>query len=124
MTYQAVKGLIYAGVKKDDPALQAAFKWIKNNYSVAENPGGKGTEGYFYYVMSFAKAFAASGEKEIELADGRKVNWAKDLAAQLIKMQKDDGSFVNPDKRWMEDEPTLSTAYAVDALNICFNALK
>jgi len=123
MTYQLVKGLIYAGVKKDDPALAAAFKWIKNNYSVAENPGGKGTEGYFYYVMSFAKAMAANGEKEIELADGRKVSWAKDLAAQLIKMQKEDGSFVNPDKRWMEDDPTLSTSYAVDALNLCYSAL-
>ena len=124
MTYQAVKGLIYAGVKKDEPAMQAAFKWIKNNYSVAENPGGKGSEGYFYYVNAFAKAMAANGEKEIELADGRKVNWAKDLAAQLMKMQKEDGSFVNPDKRWMEDEPTLATAYAIDALNLCHSALK
>jgi squalene-hopene/tetraprenyl-beta-curcumene cyclase len=123
MTYQAVKGLILAGVKKDDPALQAAFKWIKSNFSVKDNPGGVGTQGYFYYVMSFSKAMTANGEKEIETADGKKVNWAKELAAHLISLQKEDGSFVNPDKRWMEDDPTLTTAYAVDALNLCHTAL-
>jgi len=124
MTYQAVKSLIYAGMSKDDPVLQAAFRWIKNNYSVTENPGGKGTQGYFYYVNAFSKAFTVAGIKEIELADGRKANWAKDLATQLISMQKEDGSFVNPDKRWMEDDPVLATAYALDALNLCFAALK
>ncbi|HEY3321101.1 MAG TPA: prenyltransferase/squalene oxidase repeat-containing protein [Planctomycetota bacterium] len=124
MTYQAVKSLIYAKVSLDDPALKAAFKWISNNYSVAENPGGVGSQGYFYYVNAFAKAFTAAGTKEITLADGRKVHWAKDLASQLISMQKPDGSFVNPDKRWMEDDAVLSTAYALDALNLCIAGMK
>jgi len=124
MTYMAVKGLIYAGVKKEDPALQAAFKWIKNNYSVKENPGGSGTQGYFFYVNAFAKAFTAAGVKEVELADGRKANWAQDLSVHLISLQKPDGSFVNADKRWMEDEPVLATAYALDALNQCIAAGK
>ncbi|HYG76150.1 MAG TPA: prenyltransferase/squalene oxidase repeat-containing protein [Planctomycetota bacterium] len=124
MTYQAVKSLIYAGMSKDDPVMQAAFKWIKNNYSAKENPGGKGTQGYFYYANAFAKAFTVAGMKEVELADGRKANWAKDLATHLISLQKDDGSFVNPDKRWMEDDPVLATAYALDALNLCLKAMK
>jgi squalene-hopene/tetraprenyl-beta-curcumene cyclase len=124
MTYQAVKSLIYCGMDQKAPELQAAFKWIRNNYSVKENPGGEGSQGYYYYVISFAKAFTATGKKEIELADGRKVNWAKDLAAQLISLQKPDGSFVNENKRWMETEPVLSTAYALEALNLCSEALK
>lgn len=124
MTYQAVKSLIYAGMKKDDPAMVAAFKWIKNNYSAKENPGGKGSQGYFYYAISFAKAFTAAGIKELELADGRKVQWAKDLAAHLISLQKSDGSFVNEDKRWMEDDAVLATSYALDALNLCIAAMK
>jgi prenyltransferase beta subunit len=124
MTYQAVKGMLLAGVKKDDQALQAAFKWIKSNFSVKENPGGEGTQGYFYYIMAFSKAMAANGEKEIETADGRKINWAKELAAHVISLQKDDGSFVNTDKRWMEDDSTLATAYATDVLNLCYAAMK
>jgi len=124
MTYQAVKSLIYAGVKKDDPALQAAFKWIKNNYSVKEQPGAAPGQGYYYYLIVFAKAFTATGMTDLELADGRKVNWAKDLAAQLISLQKDDGSFVNTADRWWESDPVLTTAYALDAINLCYEALK
>lgn len=124
MTYMAVKSLIYAGVKKDDPALAAAFRWIKNNYSVQEHPGGAGTQGYYYYLIAFAKAFTAAGVTELELADGRKVHWAKDLAAQLLSLQKEDGSFVNSDKRWMEDDAVLATSYALDALNLCLEAMK
>jgi squalene-hopene/tetraprenyl-beta-curcumene cyclase len=124
MTYQAIKGLLYAKVDKNDPSLQAAYKWVKNNYSVTENPGGKGTMGYYYYVLAFTKAFSAMGEKEFETADGKKVNWAKDMAAQLLKLQQADGSFVNADKEWMEGDPILSTSYALDALNLCINAMK
>ena len=127
MTYQAVRCLILAGVSKDDPALQAAFKWIKNNYSVKANPGGVGSQGYYYYVIAFAKTFTAAGMTELEVTttEGtQKVNWARDLSAHLVSLQSPDGSFVNTEKRWMEDDPILSTAYALDTLNLCIAALK
>jgi squalene-hopene/tetraprenyl-beta-curcumene cyclase len=124
MTYMAIKSLIYAGVKKDDPALSAAFKWIKHNYSVKEQPGAEAGKGYFYYLVTFAKAHTAAGMKEFELADGRKVNWAQDLASHLISLQKADGSFVNSNAEWMEGDPVLATSYALDALNLCHDALK
>jgi squalene-hopene/tetraprenyl-beta-curcumene cyclase len=124
MTYQAVKSLIYAGMKSDDPVLTAAFKWIKSNYAVDHQPGGSGAQGYYYYLIAFAKAFSAMNTTELELTDGRKVNWAKDLATQLISMQRTDGSFVNTDSRWMESDSVLCTAYALDALNYCIQALK
>lgn len=124
MTYMAVKSLIYAGVKKDDPAMQAAFKWIKNNYAVDHQPGGVGTQGYFYYTNVMSKALTAAGITEIDLADGKKANWAKDLSAQLLKMQNADGSFSNEAQRWMENDAVLATSYALDALNMCVNELK
>ena len=124
MTYMAIKSLIYAGIKKDDASLQAAFKWVSKNYSAKQNPGGEGSQGYYYYALAFAKAFTAAGVKELELADGSKANWAKDLSAHLISMQKEDGSFVNPADRWWEADPVLCTAYAVDALSLCAEALK
>ncbi len=124
MTYNCIKGLIYAKVDKNDPSMQAAYKWVKANYSVTENPGGKGTMGYYYYCLAFSKAFTAMGEKEFELADGKKVNWAKDMAAQLISLQKPDGSWANADETWMENDPVLATSYALDALNNCINAMK
>lgn len=124
MTYAGIKSLIYCGVKADSPELKAAWGWIKKNYSVSEVPGGKGPQGYFYYAIAFAKAFTAAGISELELADGKKVNWAKDLAAQLRSMQNADGSFANKDPRWMESDPVLATAYALQALNICLESMK
>ena len=124
MTYVAIKSLIYAGVTKDDPALQAAFKWIKNNYAVDHQPGGTGTVGYYYYALVFAKAFTVAGIIEVELADGKKANWAKDLSAELLKLQKPDGSFANEAPRWMENDPVVATAYALEALDLCVDALK
>lgn len=111
-------------MKKDDPTMQAAFKWIRANYAVKEHPGAVGNEGYFYYVMSFAKAFTAAGMKEVDLPDGRKSNWAKDLSAHLISLQKPDGSFVNTDGSWMEGNPVLATSFALQALAQCASALK
>lgn len=124
MTYEAVKSLVYAGMKKDDPALAAAFKWIRANYAVKEHPGAVGNEGYYYYIMAFAKAFTVAGMKEVDLPDGRKAAWAKDLAAHLISLQKPDGSFVNTDGRWMEGNPVLATSFALQALSQCANAMK
>lgn len=55
MTYAGLKSLIFAGVKKDDPRVQAATKWLQKNYSVQENqPLGK--SGLFYYYNTFELA--------------------------------------------------------------------
>ncbi|MCW8132217.1 MAG: hypothetical protein KIS92_17855 [Planctomycetota bacterium] len=124
MTYSGIKSLIYCGVKADDAELQLAWKWIKNNYSATEVPGGKGPQGYFYYAVAMAKAFTAAGMTEITLADGKKAAWAVDLTTHLESLQKPDGSFANSDPRWMESDPVLATAYALQALNISIASLK
>ena len=53
MTYAGLKSMIYAGVKKDDKRVQAAYKWISKFYSVTENPGMK-KQGLYYYYHTFA----------------------------------------------------------------------
>ena len=61
----------------------------------------------------FARAHAAFGEREVAGHD-----WARELADKLVALQKDDGSWANPNGRWMEDDPALATAYALEALSI------
>lgn len=117
MTYAGIKCLIYCGAKPDSPELQAAWRWIKEHYDVTQNPGGKGSEGYYYYLVAFAKAFTAAKVNEIDLGDGKKAAWAKDLALQVAKLQKPDGSWANEAERWWESDPTLATAYALIALD-------
>lgn len=47
---------------------------------------------------------------------GVKVNWRDDLIDHLARLQNPDGSFRSIDDRWMENNPTLITAYALIAL--------
>jgi squalene-hopene/tetraprenyl-beta-curcumene cyclase len=123
MTYQGIKSLIYCGLSPDSPELSKAWQWIRANYSVKEHPGGRGNEGYYYYLVAFAKAFAAAGIKELTVAEDRKVVWAEDLVSQLAALQKPDGSFANETPRWMESDPVLTTSYSLIALNLAADAL-
>ena len=118
MTYAGLKSMIYAGVKSDDPRVKAAMKWIQQHYDVSTNPG-MGTSGLYYYYHVFAKALDAAGVKELVDADGKSHDWRADLAAELLKRQRPDGSWINADPRWLEGEPALVTAYSLLALSYC-----
>lgn len=110
MTYAGFKSLIYAGLSKNDPRVDAAKKWIEQNYTVDENPG-LGTDGYYYYLVAFSKALDAA---EMDAVAGR--NWRSDLVTKLTSLQNEDGSFRPVDDRWMETDPELITAYCMIAL--------
>lgn len=112
MTYAGLKSMIYAGVDAKDPRVQAAFKWIQKHYSLTENPG-MGQAGLFYYYHTFAKALDALNLKVIEDAAGKKHDWRAELTAHLLSLQKGNGSWVNPEKRWYEGDPNMATAYSL-----------
>ena len=119
MTYSGFKSYLYAGLKKDDQRVVAARAWISRNYTLEENPG-VGTDGLYYYFVVFAKAMAAYGEPRITAisADGKSEVrvWRDDIAARLATLQQADGSFKTVDDRWMENNPVLIAAYAMNAL--------
>lgn len=119
MTYTGFKSYIYAGLKRDDPRVQAAMGWILKNYTLEENPG-LGTDGMYYYFVVFGKAMGAWGEPVVNAAAPGKEpaqrDWRADLVERLAALQQEDGSFKVVDDRWMEDNPVLITAYALAAL--------
>ncbi|MFH1227201.1 MAG: prenyltransferase/squalene oxidase repeat-containing protein [Planctomycetota bacterium] len=133
MTYAGVKSFIYAYLDKNDPRVQAAYNWIKSNYTLDENPGLRtdaepnlGKQGLFYYYHTFAKSLDAYGEKTLVTADlsagqaGKKEHlWANELVGKLAGMQKPDGSWSNEVSRWWEDFAPLATSYSLMSLNIC-----
>jgi len=123
MTYAGLKSMIYAGVSQDDPRVKAALKWITQHYDLSNNPG-MGTSGLYYYYHVFAKALDAAGVKELNDANGKKHDWRKELAAELIKRQQKDGSWVNKDSRWLEGEPSLVTGYVLLTLAYCKPAVE
>lgn len=119
MTHAGLISLLFAGVDKNDPRVQAAYDWIRANYTLDDNPGAKNKQGLFYYYEVFAKSMAAYGESEVVDTQGIKHNWRNDLARKLISMQAEDGSWVNPySKRWWENIKDLITARCVIALNL------
>ena len=142
MSYAGFKSYVYAELSRDDPRVLAAHDWITHNYTLAENPG-LGDEGYYYYLVTFARALDAWGEPTIEVtklpdAPGSELSspqgsglssleseappttetrhWAEDLIAQLAELQLPDGSFATRHDRWLESDPVLVTAYGVLAL--------
>jgi squalene-hopene/tetraprenyl-beta-curcumene cyclase len=117
MTYAGLKSMIYAGVDAKDPRVQAALQWIQKHYSVEENPG-MGQAGLYYYYHTFAKALDALKVNQLKDASGKMHNWRMDLTVHLMSLQKKNGSWVNGEKKWMEGDPNMATAYSLLTLAI------
>jgi squalene-hopene/tetraprenyl-beta-curcumene cyclase len=117
ISYGGLLSYIYADLKRDDPRVTAVQDWLRRNYTLEENPG-MGPQGLYYYFHTQAKALTALGVNDFELADGRKVNWRRELASRLMDLQKRDGSWANDNSRWWEKDPVLVTSYAVLTLEM------
>jgi squalene-hopene/tetraprenyl-beta-curcumene cyclase len=118
MTYAGLKSMIFAGVKSDDPRVKAALAWIQHHYSLSENPG-LGRAGLFYYYHLFAKALNALGKPQITDDDGNSHDWQRELVAELASRQRENGSWINDDSRWMEGDANLVTGYVLLSLSYC-----
>ena len=118
MTYIGFKSLLYAGVSRDDPRVQAAKQWIADHYTLEENPGVQ-QQGLYYYYHVFAKSLAAYGEPLLVDSKGVEHNWRHDMIETLSKRQSPDGSWVNTADRWYEGDASLVTGYSLLALSYC-----
>jgi squalene-hopene/tetraprenyl-beta-curcumene cyclase len=122
MSYAGLLSYIYANLSKTDPRVTSAVDWLKNHYSVDENPG-MGIDGLFYYYQVMAKALSTYGTPDLSLTNGKKVDWPRELTLKLINLQQDDGSWSNESGRWMEKDPVLATAYAVLTLEMAYREM-
>ena len=117
MTYAGLKSYIYANMNREDPRFKAALGWIKDNYTLSENPG-IGQAGLYYYYVVFARTFSLLGEKTI--VDGKHVSrdWYDELSTELLSRQNAQGFWQNAESsRWWEGSSSLCTAYAILALS-------
>lgn len=122
MTYAGLKSMIYCGVDRNDPRIQAAVDWIRHNYTTEKNPGmppGRELEGLYYYYQTMAKALYAWGEDPFLDAQGKRHPWRVELVDALSRRQRPDGSWVNEARRWYEGDPNLCTGYSLIALSFC-----
>jgi squalene-hopene/tetraprenyl-beta-curcumene cyclase len=124
MSYAGLKSFMYMDIKKDDPRVVAARKWVTDNFTLEENRN-IGADGLFYYFLTMAKALTLYGDVEITTSDGKVHNWAQELSDKLISMQDTDGSWHNKaSNRWYENDSVQVTAFAIRTMSICHDFLK
>ena len=116
MTYAGLKSMIYAGLGPKDPRVKAARDWAAKHYTLSENPG-MGLQGHYYYLQTLAKTLNTLGDDTLTDADGVDHDWRADVTAQLLSMQRENGSWVNEADRWYEGDPNMVTAFALLALS-------
>lgn len=131
MTYALLKSYTLAGLKGDDPRVQAAIEWVRRNWTLALNPGADPTmgekaqyQGLYYYYMVLAQALRAAQVTTIQptAAEGQPapaaIDWRQALRAHLASQQQKNGAWVNgKNGRWMEGMELLCTCYALVALD-------
>jgi squalene-hopene/tetraprenyl-beta-curcumene cyclase len=117
--------LLACAVPDDDPRTTAACRWLEEHFDVTAHPGkyAAGREAgrdavYFYYCQSLAHALGGLGLKEIDTPAG-KARWAEALVEELLKRQRDDGSWANDLLPQRENDPLIATSEVVEALAVC-----
>lgn len=117
MTCSGLLSFAFTDFKKEDPRVQAAYEWLKKNYTLDENPG-LGQQGLYYYYHTMAKALTLYGDDNFVQKNGRRINWRKDMAVKFINKQKPNGSWLNEAAGSRENDPVLVTAYVLITLNM------
>lgn len=117
ISYAGLLSYIYADLRQDDPRVKGVFDWLRNNFTLEENPG-MGPQGLFFYFHTMTKALNLAGVDLLETKDGTKVHWRKELALKLLNLQKADGSWANDNGRWWEKDAALVTSYAIISLEM------
>lgn len=115
MSYAGLLSLVYADLTPDDPRVKAVLEWLGKNYTLKKNPG-LDDQGIYYYYHSMAKSLAAAGIDLLPLESGKEADWRRDLGTLLVSTQKADGSWINENSRWWENDAVLVTSYVVMTL--------
>ena len=128
-SYEDVLPIVYLPLKPQYPITLRAQAAIRTYYTLERNPDltrrygnsgfQRGTQGLYYYYLVLARALSTFQQPRLELADGRRVDWVRELSDRLIATQRADGSWANSDGSWWESEPVLVTSYALLSLSLC-----
>jgi hypothetical protein len=120
-TADGLRCLILCGFPADSEWRAGARQWLVEHFRADAHPGEyvKAHESnrdavYFYYVASVSRVVRDLGVKE-----AGKVDWAAALAKELVKRQREDGSWANPVELVRENDPIVATASALSALAHC-----
>ena len=115
ITYVGLLSLIHTQLTRSDPRVSSALDYCSKHWTLDENPGQGGQGLYFYYNI-LTRALCAAGREAIPQQGGGELAWREALIQKVISLQKPDGSWLNENNRWWENDPVLVTAYSLLAL--------
>lgn len=118
MSQAAVLSMCHAKLTKADPRVKSALDYCSKFWTVDENPG-MGAQGLYYYYDILSRALSVAGLDVLVQPDGRNVNWREELSAKILSLQNADGSWVNDNNRFWENDPVLATSFAILSLELC-----
>lgn len=131
MTYDGIKTYLYAGLRKDSAEVKAAMDWVRKNYSVEVHPGFSFDQsqrhhlrGLFHYYLVMARALDAFGENPLATFDGKKHDWPREIAEQLLKIVRDSKMWQNDNPAWYEGDPVLVTTYVLNTCDVLLKYVK
>jgi hypothetical protein len=115
-TCDGIRALLACGIKADDKAVIKAAAWVAERPSLELVPGFEGLPpelGWqrglrFYYYASLAKVLPVLPASDIALRRTA-------LLEILLKLSRDDGSFLNESDRMRENDPLIATGLGVVA---------
>lgn len=120
-----LRALLRCGLPPGHPRVEAARLWLERHFSATANPGAfepiraiERESTFFYYAWSVAHAFRSLGLGTIA-TDAGPIAWADALAAEMIRLQRPDGTWANRFTASKEDDPLVATSFAVGALGNC-----
>ena len=114
MTYAGLLSLVYAKVPPNDPRVISALGWAGKHWTLEENPG-MGKQGLYFFYNVISRALSAAGRETLPGKKGD-IKWRQELVEKIVSLQQKDGSWVNNNGRFWENDPVLATAYALLAL--------
>ncbi len=123
ITYAGLLSLIYCEVDKTDPRIQSALDWASKHWTLEENPG-MGDQGLYFFYNVMGRAMATVGMDSIPRKSGPEIQWNAELIAKVTSLMTEDGSWVNKNGRFWENDPVLATAYAVLSLEFASGTTK
>ena len=116
MTYAGLLALVHAQLEKSDPRVRSAVDYSSRFWTLEENPG-QGQQGLFFYYNVMSRALSAAGMDAIPKQNSaEQIRWREEVVKKVVALQKPDGSWVNANNRWWENDPVLATSYALLAL--------
>ena len=111
ITYSGLLALVYCRLPPHDPRVRSALDWASRHWTLEENPG-MGEQGLYFFYDIVGRALSASGFEAVPRAEGGAIEWRPALLRKLLCLQRADGSFVNRNGRYWENDPVLATGYS------------